>query len=181
MNNDLLDIPTCGIYGLLCKTTGKWYIGQSIDIHRRWNNSYKRLACKEQTKLYYALDKYGYDDFDKIILETCSDDSIVLCEKENYWMKHHNAIENGYNIREAGARGKMSDESKRKMSLSQRGKIMPKWSSEARAKRMANKKPMTEEHKMKISNSKKGYIFTEEHKAKISAARLGKRKSLITN
>jgi hypothetical protein len=58
---------------------------------------------------------------------------------------------------------------------------MPKWSSEARAKRMANKKPMTEEHKMKISNSKKGYIFTEEHKAKISAARLGKRKSLITN
>ena len=37
----------CGIYGLRCKSTGKWYIGRSVDIIRRWRD-YEALRCKGQ-------------------------------------------------------------------------------------------------------------------------------------
>jgi hypothetical protein len=36
-----------GICGLKCNITGKWYIGQSVNIESAWNKRYKTLHCKK--------------------------------------------------------------------------------------------------------------------------------------
>ncbi len=89
-----------GIYGLRHKLTGKWYVGQSMDIEDRWSQ-YRRLRCKSQPKLYHALKKYGYDSFDKVVLEKCPRDRHYLKEREDYWILQKDSINLGYNLVEA--------------------------------------------------------------------------------
>ena len=85
----------CGIYGLQNKLKPeKWYVGASKDIFTRWRD-YRKKWCKKQPKLYHALKKYGYENFEKVILEECSTEN--LKDRENYWTKNKNAVENGYN------------------------------------------------------------------------------------
>ena len=43
-------------------------------------------------------------------------------ERESYWIKFHNSIEIGYNLRDGGSNGKLSKEVKDKISLSKIGK-----------------------------------------------------------
>lgn len=52
MSNEILEV--CGIYGLRCITTGKWYIGQSLDIHERWKKekAIQRTAQKKFISFY---------------------------------------------------------------------------------------------------------------------------------
>lgn len=47
----------CGIYKIT-SPTGKIYIGQSINIYKRWK-SYKKLRCESQPKIYNSLKKHG--------------------------------------------------------------------------------------------------------------------------
>lgn len=49
-----------GIYKIT-SPSGKVYIGQSIDIYRRWN-SYKSASCESQRRLFHSFFKYGYDN-----------------------------------------------------------------------------------------------------------------------
>ncbi len=138
----------CGIYGLRNKANGKWYVGQSTDILSRWNRAYKGMRCQNQHKIYRALKKYGYDGFDKIILEECGVEQ--LDSREVYWSEYYDSINNGYNLRVGGGRkGALSFETKEKL----------------RARKF------TDEWKQKISDSKKGKTFSEEHRAKLKVAR----------
>lgn len=115
-------VRVCGIYGLRSKTTGKWYIGQSVDIEDRWRR-YKRLCCKKQPKLLAALKKYGYHDFDTVVLEHLSDDVSILNDREVYWSTFYDSVNNGYNTREfGGSHGRFSAASRLKMAISQTGK-----------------------------------------------------------
>lgn len=107
-----------GIYGLRCVVTGKWYVGQSLDIQSRMGD-YRNLRCKNQRKLYYALKKYGYDGFEKSIIETCDPVEWILDYREMYWIRHLNSVENGYNLSVGGRSNhgcKHTDEWKRRMS-----------------------------------------------------------------
>jgi group I intron endonuclease len=89
-----------GIYGLRNKINGKWYVGHSRRIYRRWHRAYKKLDCKPQRKLYAALLNYGYENFDKVILEECEKE--LLLKREVYWIKHYNAVDDGYNCKVGG-------------------------------------------------------------------------------
>jgi group I intron endonuclease len=152
-----------GIYGLRCKTTGKWNIGQSWDIYNRWYVAYELGHCKSQPKIYRALQKYGYDDFEKRVIEMC-DPNIpqeVLDLKETAWIKHFNSIEYGYNITEGGrgSKGRVcTEETRQKIALANTGK------------------KLTVETRKKMSASGKGRKKSEEHKRKISEATIGKSK-----
>lgn len=96
-----------GIYKLT-SPSGKCYIGQSIQIERRLR-TYERLDCKNQTALYGALNKYGWENFTVEILwgidnpEKARDIHKVLDALEIAYIRFYNSIENGYNIREGGA------------------------------------------------------------------------------
>lgn len=110
-----------GIYGLRSKTTGRWYIGQSVNIVSRLKK-YRRLNCKRQQKIYNAIKKYGYDDFEEVVLEAGITAPAELNTREVYWSQKYNSILGGYNSRECGgARGKPSEETRKKVSLKLKG------------------------------------------------------------
>jgi group I intron endonuclease len=113
-----------GIYGLRNKITEKWNIGQSWDIQTRWNRAYRLLHCKSQRKLFSALKKYGYENFEKVIIELCDEKVTqeMLDLKEVAWIKHYNSVENGYNLAYGGQAGKRSKETIEKMRIASTGK-----------------------------------------------------------
>ena len=59
-----------GIYKIENKVNGKVYIGQSIDIEKRWKShiSYLNKGIHRNKHLQSAWDKYGEGNFDKKIL-----------------------------------------------------------------------------------------------------------------
>ena len=101
-------------YCIYCYTNninGKKYIGQSKDVSRRCHPSnYK--GCQ---KFYYAIQKYGWENFTRTILE----DNLTLekaNELEQYYIDLYNSIDNGYNLKSGGLNCEYSKESIKKMS-----------------------------------------------------------------
>lgn len=189
-----------GIYGLRCKENGKWYIGQSSDIHKRFGD-YKGLRCKNQRKLYFALSKYGYDNFEKSILEKLDEPNWVMDYREMYWIKHLHGVSNGYNITDGGKVGigfhgkKHTEETRKKMSTWQIGKKYSdetiqnisksltgiKWSDERRESIMNGKRNMSDDKKAlwksRIGLYQKGrkkHPLSEETKQKLREYATGK-------
>ena len=116
----------CGIYGLKNKTNGKWYVGQSVDINERWK-TYRRYGCKRQIKLYAALIKYGYENFEEVLLETCQQLYWILDYREMYWIQKHQSLANGYNLTKGGGGSwgrVLSDETKNKIRQSKVGQVL---------------------------------------------------------
>ena len=86
-----------GIYKITNKLNGKIYVGQSVDIHRRWAEHKKNSKDKNKTSLLYqAMRADGIENFSFEIIEECSKES--LNEREKYWINEYNTIENGYNM-----------------------------------------------------------------------------------
>ena len=88
-----------GIYKIVNKLNGLTYVGQSINIYKRWTN-HKSSAFRENSKdynipLYKDFRKYGLDNFEFEIIEECLKEE--LNEKEQYWIKEYNSFFNGYN------------------------------------------------------------------------------------
>jgi group I intron endonuclease len=83
-----------GIYKITSPSS-KIYIGQSIDIERRFKN-YKSLSqTKKQVMLHYSFKKYGINNHLFEIIEQCSIESLNI--RERYWQDYYNVIEDGLN------------------------------------------------------------------------------------
>lgn len=199
-DNDITSEKIVGIYGLRCRTTNKWYIGQSIDVYSRWDD-YLKLRCKNQRKLYHALKKYGYDGFEKMVIEECDNVDWILDYREMYWIKQFNAFIDGYNLTEGGHIGltfkglKHTSETKAKMSASGKGRKLSsnsiekmrkslrgrKWTDAQRKSILTAKRNMSSERiekwKKKLSIAglgRVGHIPTPEQRRRMSESHLGK-------
>lgn len=89
---------SCGIYMLTNKTNSKVYIGQSVNIRRRWTG-HKRAASKgSMLPIHCAIRKYGLDAFSLEVVEEC--DSALLSERELFHIERLDAWARtkGYNI-----------------------------------------------------------------------------------
>lgn len=188
------------IYSYRCVCNNKYYIGQTIDeYHRRCDfrnkEKYCTLAtCNKLSKFDAARKKYGLDKFEyKIIEEIEIEDKNQLKNKLNeleiYYIKEYNSFFDGYNSTEGGHSGKLSEETKIKISKSLFGRKMSeltkrnftfkghfhsietkqKLSDIAKA-RFLNKEnhPMfgkhhSKESKIKNSNSRKGKCVGKEN------------------
>lgn len=89
-----------GVYIILNKTNGKFYIGSSVHILHRWSLHKRQLKKRTHANIYLqrAWDKYGEDSFIFEIVEKCSQENCL--DVENKWLQFHQTfnIEYGYNI-----------------------------------------------------------------------------------
>lgn len=123
-----------GIYIITNLENNKVYIGQSIDLWTRINEGYFQKLPKgkgHNIHLQRAWDKYGKKNFSFKVLEYIKDIN-SLNERETYWIKEYNSTNNkfGYNIQPEGGsnRGvKVSDETKRKISIATSGENNPNY------------------------------------------------------
>jgi group I intron endonuclease len=155
-----------GIYKIT-SPSGKVYIGQSWDIEKRFNKDYKNATlCKNQRKLFLSFTKHGTNNHKFETIE-CVTETITQKQLDDLEQSYMNAYkEHGFellNIREAGSRGKHSEETIKKM----KG-LSPKWltgrkvSIETRNKMSASaigkKKPLrSEQHRINLSLSNMGH------------------------
>ena len=158
-----------GIYKIT-SPSGKIYIGQSINIEKRWFKNYKNLNCRGQVKLYNSLKKYNPENHIFKVLEECSEDQLL--ERETYWKEYFKVLETpSLCCRIDGRGGKLSEETKNKISISGLGIQRPK------PEGFGFGRKHSEETKNKISNSKKGKIHSEGTKDKMRISQKGKIKS----
>ena len=90
--------PICGIYKITNRKTGLCYIGQSVDISKRWKDHAKcglGIDTPVQNKLYQAMLKDGLTNFTFELLEEC--DRNLLNEKEKFYINLYQACDYGYN------------------------------------------------------------------------------------
>ena len=83
-----------GIYKITNLINQQSYIGQSIDIKRRWRD-HRKSAQTEDNCLYRAMRKYGIDNFSFEVIKECSPEE--LDELERYYIKLYDTYYNGYN------------------------------------------------------------------------------------
>lgn len=87
-----------GIYRITNLLNGKCYIGQSIDIEKRWaehKSIYNHPRCSNY-HIYKAFRKYGIENFSFSVVEEC--EQSLLNEREKFWIQHFNSFEHGYNM-----------------------------------------------------------------------------------
>lgn len=89
-----------GIYKITKKENGKCYIGQSNNCERRFKE-HQTKGASSRIPVDIAIQKYGKDAFTYEIIEECSIEE--LNQKEQYWIKYYNSMEDGYNCSEGGA------------------------------------------------------------------------------
>jgi group I intron endonuclease len=126
-----------GVYKVT-SPSNKMYIGQSKNIDRRIKEYKKMSNCNGQSKLYLSFLKHGAENHSYEVLEIC--DLEVINERERYWQEHFDCIKEGLNccyVKTNEKKMLVSDEVRKKMSLSAKGK---KHSPEHVAKRVLSKK-----------------------------------------
>jgi group I intron endonuclease len=106
------------IYKVTNKLNNKIYIGQTAKNNPNYLGS--------GTIILKAVLKYGFENFTKEIIESCSD--CMVDEREIYWISFYNSTnkEIGYNISTGGNGGNLGDIVNEKISLKRKGKILAK-------------------------------------------------------
>lgn len=109
-----------GIYKITNKHNGKAYIGQSVDIEKRW---WEHKYSKTDSLIHRAIKKYGIDSFCFEVL--CECEKGELNELETKYISEHGTMHpKGYNLKSGGGQGvEYSEISKKRISESQKGRV----------------------------------------------------------
>lgn len=153
-----------GIYKVT-SPSGRVYIGQSVNIKKRFQD-YKNLHnVKAQIKLYRSFLKYGVDNHAFEVVCLCELDD--LNQLERYYQEKYKVITSGLNCLLTSTKTKKQvfskDTLKKKKAL--RGKLHPNWG-----------KKLTKETRRKISEAQKGKFIPYDVRLKTSATLIGKPK-----
>lgn len=168
-----------GIYGIYCKSTDKYYIGQTRakgGFKTRWNTHVRELnkGKHHSAKLQFAWNKYGSAAFKLLILFETKDKTIsnnYLDPLEVEFIAKYDSFNSGYNLTSGGTGGRVcSKETKILISNYNKGKTISE--EQRKAISRANKgKKLSDEIKQKMSISAKGKPHgpqSEEAKIKIA-------------
>jgi group I intron endonuclease len=183
-------MATVGIYKIRNKLNGKFYIGSSVDISRRFSHHQLDLSKNKHDNphLQNAWNKYGGENFEFEIVRLCS--KINLLSEEQKDLDSSVGTAECYNIRE-NAKCPVAPGSKRprwvveKISSAQKGK--PRWTEEQKRQMSIDRKgrkhsPETISkflnRKSSYENIKKaqsfnvGRVYSDEHKRNISLGKI---------
>jgi group I intron endonuclease len=128
-----------GIYKIT-SPSNKIYIGQSINIERRFKNYNSLSQTKKQVMLHYSFKKHGIDNHLFEIIEQCNIES--LNKRERYWQDYYNVLEKGLNCLLTETTDSIKTYSKitiDKIRQGNIGKIIPKNVREQTSKTMKEK------------------------------------------
>lgn len=97
--NKNTQIDKTGIYRITNKVNGKSYVGQAVNIGIRWQKHISDSKNVKRPSYEYpicrALRKYDIENFEFVILEECSIES--LNDREIFWIAELDSFFNGYN------------------------------------------------------------------------------------
>lgn len=158
-----------GIYKITEKSTGRCYIGQSINIERRWKTHQGKRG------------KFPLSDFDYEILVTCPIED--LNEIEILMIATFDSHHNGFNKTIGGTDVKciyQTEETRRKRSNAMIGKNVGKKLSDEHRQKLSDShkgkpahnkgKSASNEARQNMSEAHRGKTFSEERKKKMSDA-----------
>ena len=98
-----------GIYKIT-NPKGKVYIGQSIDVNKRVKDYNNPQAYQTGKKILNSILKYGIENHEIDIIEECNREN--LNDREVFWIKEYNSVEEGLNIQSGGESYKMEQSTK---------------------------------------------------------------------
>lgn len=182
---------TCGIYYIKNLIDGKIYIGQSVNIEKRWKEHIQALKSKNHRNNYLqnVYNKYGEKELEHKIILVCEKEE--LNEKESFYILEFNSlVPNGYNLTNGGdSQFEISSETRKKLKESKLGSKNPMFgitpspeTLEKRSKSLLGKnlgKKHSEETKSILRSyvgekaSGFGRVWKKEDIEKLSAKRIG--------
>jgi group I intron endonuclease len=169
-----------GIYLIRNIINNKKYIGSTgstVGFYRRWaiHKSELRGGYHRNKHLQYSWNKYGEQNFEFSILEECSENMLVI--REQAWIDYYDSMNplKDYNHKEAANNGKLSLETKQKISDSQKG--INTWS---KGRKHSQKQNQEQSHRMKGNTINLGRKWDDNYKQKMSDSCSGKIKTEIT-
>ena len=113
---------TCGIY-TITSPSGRVYVGQSVDIERRFSEYTRNASVKKQRRLAASFAKYGVNSHEFLIVAECAESDLSKIERD--WQERLDVCgKNGLNCRlvsDSDRTGRFSDDSRHRMSKRQRG------------------------------------------------------------
>lgn len=164
-----------GIYKIT-SPSGKIYIGQSWNVILRWNTHGNNTRT---SKLFSSFKKYGKKNhkFEMVHYLPKDVSQVTMNDYEQLYIDlYKDCGLELLNLKDAGSRGRMSFESRQKMSLSRKGRIV---SEETRKKisiaHMGKKKPKTPEHIEKVRMANMGKKRSMESIAKTANGKRGQK------
>ena len=93
MNKEII----CGIYMLKDSTSGRVYIGSSINIRKRFREHLRKLQqCKHSNYKLQKAHNLSELVLELFILEECLRED--LSSRENYWLRFYDAVRTGFNV-----------------------------------------------------------------------------------
>lgn len=171
------------VYVITNTVNGKQYVGQTVSSPKtRWYQhvSEAKNGRKGSCALYAAIRKYGAEAFTLNAIAAGAS-QIELDEAEQQWISQLGTLApNGYNLKTGGSRGRHTAEARAKMSVSQRNRAPISDVTRAKLSAIHKGKPLSAEHRQKLSNAKtgkpsplRGRTLSKETRAKISASLAG--------
>lgn len=103
------------LYRITNKINGKYYIGQTNNLHTRWI-AHKNCSESPTQVIHHALAKYGINNFEFDHIATCKTIDQAN-DSETELIKQYDSLisNNGYNLTTGGKNFKFSEETKEKM------------------------------------------------------------------
>ncbi|MGD9725356.1 MAG: GIY-YIG nuclease family protein [Nitrospira sp.] len=145
------------IYVITNKLNGKQYVGQTVvSLSARWK---RHCWPSGNMAISRAIQKHGRKNFKIELLQECGTQE-ELDDAEVYWATKLNTFaKHGYNMRAGRGRGKMAEDTKKKISAALTGR------------------KLSEDHKQQLSKSHKGLSCALSTKRKLSDLYRGRRLS----
>lgn len=114
------DLKFSGIYCIINIINNHRYVGSAKNIRQRlWKHrTLLRHQKHENRYLQNAWNKYGENNFDFYVLESCEEN--ILLEREQYYV---NLLNPEYNLMKEVLRPQLSEESRKKLSQTRKAKI----------------------------------------------------------
>ena len=113
--NEAIISNHAGIYGFQNIYNGKWYIGKTKNLYRRYLE-HKHHTKEKEKQFYLALEKYGWESFNYYILKEYNQipSEQELSKMEEFFIKDKDSYHHGYNATDISLGGFSSENHRQK-------------------------------------------------------------------